>query len=591
MGSIVAAATLLATFVVDAPAGDDPAAAIRTDVDALVKMLDDRWAGRDDEGPSPSARVNRLVAAGDAKLRPVLAEAWKAATTWTAAARYKNPIRQLARFLYSLTETGKTAAQGDDEIVEEDGVVRIRQGDAVGGFGWKGWNGGGFGRKTDDSSPSFAELLKGGKLRKAPRPDVKKALASLDGGKIPETERFAVAKAIGEGCAANKTALQDLLRRQDADPADQWLMTALAWSGSAEAERPLRLEIETLAGRVADGKEAAIPILETACRALKRLRRDALVEEIGKLAGPPREAVLAAAGLDFATSIDLAAIEKTPDGPEKHAMLSAVCARIARGRGDARASSATLTALTKLLAANAASSDESLRAAVLDAAETLLYALNRYPIHTGASSNSGGSTVETKIDGESLGPYPDMATLLASLAADLAKGELSFADPVETSVFELTGGTERADDRALVSDAKNPDPLYASDGDRAPVKIRGETVGEGLRLTLTNVGTAPVAINPLALRYGIAEFTTHEGGGVKPYKQLKLRLGFVRAGVAVPADRLVVLAPKAEFSWTALVRPEHRGADHVSVEMLDSFAVLGKTPAPPLERFSETFVK
>jgi hypothetical protein len=589
-----ATAAALAVFAAGAPAAEDPAAALKGDVDALVKMLDDRWGGRDDGGPSPTARVNRLVAAGDAKLRPVLAEAWRVVTTSSDAERYRNPARQLVRFLYSLAATGGAAAQGDDEILEEDGIVRIRAGDAVGNFGWKGWNGGGFGRRTDESAPPFAEVVKGGKLRKASKPDVKKALAALDAGRIAENERYAAAKAIGEACATNKPALQDLLRRQDADPASPWLLTALAWTASPDAERPLRLEIESLAGRVAEGREAAAPILAAACRSLRRLRNDALVEEAAKLTGAPREALLAAAGLDFATALDVAAVEKAPDAAAKDAALAAACRRIVASHGDERASAATLTALVKLLAASAGAADEALRRAVLDAAEALLYAYNRYPIQSGSSTGDGASESRTTVTGERLGAYPDMASVLASMGKDLAKGDFVFTDERETLLFDMAGGTVRGETKALASDVRSPDSTSAPD-ERSAVRLKGEFVEGGLRLTITNAGAASVAVDPVALRYGTAELTRHEfaggAGGGKPYRQLALFLGFVRAGVATPADRLVVLAPKAEFTWTAPVRPEHRDADHVSVECYGGFAVRGTPAAAPLGPFLETWVK
>lgn len=596
----VAASACVLVLAADTPAADDPAAALKSDVDALAKMLDDRWGGRDDDGPSPTARVNRLVAAGDARLRPVLADAWKAVagpTSVGGAERYRNAVRQLARFLYSLADTGKTAAQGDDELVEEDGVVRIRKGDPTGGFGWKGWKGGGFGRKNDESSPPLADLLKGGKLRKAAKPDVKKALAALDVGKTPESERAAVAKALGEACATNKPGLADLLRRQDADPADRWLMTALAWTGAPDAERPLRTEIESLAPRVAEGKTAAAPILATACWALKRVRRDALVEEVGKLTGPAREAALAASGPDFATSLDLAAIEKASDPAARDALVLAACRRISAADGDARPSPATLTALTKLLAPASASTDATLREAALAAAETLFFAFNRYPIDDGDSSTSGDRETRTKRTGERLGPYPDMAALLASLGRDVDAGDVVFYDEAAATIFDAAPAADAVSGKALFSDVKCPDPRRydAPAEERAPLKLQGVFVAEGLRLTLTNVGAAPLAVDPVALRYGSAEITTEEftgsPGGAAKYRQLKLALGFLRTGVATPSARLVVLAPKECYAWTAAVRPEHRGVDHVCVELEGTFSVRGKAPAARIASFDDTWVK
>src|SRR6185436_13158870 len=130
--------------------------------------------------------------------------------------------------------------------------------------------------------------------------------------------------------------------------------------------------------------------------------------------------------------------------------------------------------------------------------------------------------------------------------------------------------------------------------ERAPVSIAGELVPEGLRVTLTNVGATLVTVNPVALRYGTGELTLHEfsgGGAPRSYRQLKLTLGFVRANTATPADRLVPLAPKMEHSWVVPLRAEDRDVDHICVEMMDGFAIRGKPVAPPLDSFSDAWVK
>src|SRR5262249_51297234 len=151
--------------------------------------------------------------------------------------------------------------------------------------------------------------------------------------------------------------------------------------------------------------------------------------------------------------------------------------------------------------------------------------------------------------GERVGPYPDMASLLTQMGQDLLKGDLLFVDDATTPLFDLAGAAERVEVKPLRSDVRCPDPTRGDtpDGERAPAKLAGEVVAQFLRLTITNVGATPITIDPVALRYGTAEWTKHEvyggPGGAKTYQQLALQLGFVRASPATPADRLVTLAP------------------------------------------------
>src|SRR5437870_4134413 len=84
-----------------AAAAEEPAPPLREDVDALVKTIE---SGGAFEGASPTVRVNRIVAVGDAKLRPVLEQALTIATTVPAARRHQAAARQLVRFLYALPE-------------------------------------------------------------------------------------------------------------------------------------------------------------------------------------------------------------------------------------------------------------------------------------------------------------------------------------------------------------------------------------------------------------------------------------------------------------------------------------------------------
>jgi len=564
-----------------APAVDD--ATLRADVDALVKAMSADAEPAD--GPSPTARVGRLLSAGDARLRPLLDETWRIVTTAEAAKHYAAATKALVRFLYSTTDGGKAAPNVvapavPAPIVEDYGVVRVRRVDDA-------W--------TDDARPAFAALVKGGRPRRIAKPDLTKALAALDAGSIADAETADVAEAVGEACRGNKQATADLLARSDAGADVAWTATALAWSGSPDAEPRLRARVRSIATRAAQPDAAAASMLPGACRALAHVRREALVDEIGRLSGAPRDAACAAAGVDVATCVDVAAASGAVEPAARNAALAAVCRRIVDPRCVVRLSSETTTTLARLLAARADDVDAPLRASVLAAAESWFFGAVRAPAADAAKAASDASPAA-----ELVGPYPDMARALASIGKDVAAGDLVFVEDAEPSLFDLAAVAPSVEWARLSSEVRSPDPAasVAPGADGAPpptVKLTGEVFGQWLRLTLTNVGTAAITVNPTALRYATAEYGVHEtyGGpaGGRTYRRLKLTLGAVRASVATPASRLATLAPNERLPWVIDLRAQDRTIDHVSVELFPTFAVRGAPAAPLLTGFSETWVK
>jgi hypothetical protein len=560
-----------------APPAPDPTPTLRADVDALVKSMTAGAVPAD--GPSPTARVNRLLAAGDARLRPVLDDAWRIVTTMEAAKPYAAATKALVRFLYMTAESGKTAS-----IVEEDGIVRVRRVDEA---------------RPDEAKPAFAALVKGGRPRPPSRPSLKKALAALDAGGVADGEILDVAKAVGESCGANKQAMAELLARFDADADGAWPTTALAWSGSSDAEPRLRARVAALALRASQPEAVAASMLPGACRALEHVRRDALVDEIGKLSGAPRDAAVAAAGVDVAMCVDLATAAGVGEPTTRNAALAAVCRRIVDARVALRISAATSAALARLLASRVDDVDAPLRASVLAAAERWFFGAVRAPA-ADAAKGIAPAAADAKPAAELVGPYPDMAKALASIVKDLAAGDLLFADDEEPSLFDLAAPTPTVEWARLQSDVRSPDPAASvppgADGVPPPtVQLRGEVYGQWLRLTLTNVGPSAITVNPTALRYATAECGVSEiyGGpaGGRTYRRLKLTLGAVRASVATPAFRLLTLAPNERLPWVIDLRAQDRTIDHVSVELFPDFAVRGAPAAPPLMGFSETWVK
>ncbi len=553
-GGVLAALALVAG---GAEAADDPRPALRADVDALVQAL----AGtRPREGESPTARVNGLLAAGDARLRPVLEEAWYVVTTRAAGERFRGPVRRLVRFLWSFTDGDVVVPGGEAAIVEVDGVIRIRAVPRSDDPGLAA-------RPGDDAPPKFGALVRGGRLRAAARPDLRKAFAALDEKGLGDEERLSVAEAIGEACAATRQAVQDLARRADAEPANPWLLTALAWSGAAVAEPRLRAEI----ARVVPGRtRGALAVL---CRALDHVRREALVDQIGKMSTAARDEALVAAGLDVATLVHLASLANATEPKLKRALASAICRRIGERRADQPSTGRTLAAIAGILVSSLDAAETAEREEILAAAASFFF-----------GRDGGGA------------PCPGVGDALATIAKDLASDDLAFAG-TDTSILGLLDQVETGERMPLLTDVKCPDPgrVELADDVRARVRIRGVLVAQWLRLSLTNAGATPITVNPVALRHATAELSRHEvygGPGVdRAYTRVAVRLGCAGAIAVTPADRLVTLQPTESYSWTVTLDPAHRDVEHVSVELTDGFVVRGKPAAPLLAWFLETWVK
>ena len=577
MRTAIVAGTFLALAAAGgADAADDSTDALRRDVASLLAAM----GGADPvDGPSPTALVHRICSAGDERLRPFLQETWMATGPSAAGARWRAPLRRLVSFLFGTSRRDPAASEGETAIFEVDGIVRLRRtpGEAT--------------ARRDEVPWSFGELVEGGTLRKPRAADVRKAVAALAAGTIPQDERPAVAQAVGEACSSSRRSVLDLLSQFDADPSVPWLVTALGWTGSRAVEPALRGRVASLAAN-SDTPRAA---LETACRALRHLDRGALAEEIEKLAGNPRDAAMAAAGLDVAASIDLAAIERASDPAARDAALRDLCRHVRDAAGRSRPSGATTARIVRLFTAGLADADDATRETIAGAAEELLFRGSRAVISR-SSPATGDGAGRTSVTGECIGPCPDAASVLASMAADLDGGLFVFADGAP-SVFDLAGQPDPARARPLRSAVSSPEPAVplAPGPEPQTVRLRGEVIGPVIRLTLKNEGAGPISVNPAALHCGMAEFTERAvyggPGGSRTSTNLKLVLGYVNAFVATPAASLVTVAPGGEFGWGVALRGEHRGATHVSVEMAGSFLVRGRPEARPLTEFAETWVK
>lgn len=573
VGAAAAAACLLAA---GAAAGEPPKDTLRDDLAALVAWVP--LQGRDvpPAGPSPTALTARIVAKGDAKIRPELKTLWRLATTEkTRASQCARGVEETVRFLYGTSDAN-------------EGALRLVEG-AVVSFECKrgDYDFGSFDRKpTAKSAPSFDDLVKGGKLRAATKPQPAKVLALLGKGDIAswtESGKQALARAAGE-CSSGAAAAK-LVEAAAQQPTDPLLGTALAWSGAPEAEAELRGRVASLAARVADGKEAAVPLLAAAAAGLAHVNQSALDEELGKLPAPAQRAAVAAAGTRLSLPFVLGRAESAAADARADA-LALVRSVIADGNGDFAPEDGAR--LVRWL--DGASKDPALRDSALAAADALLYAFNRYPIH----DSSGMNGIDEANEGQRVGAYPDIAVALGRFAEAVAKGGVAFRAGGDSLWDETAASSGGGWGDAAYSKIRSPHPNVGDAPSKSPVGLTGVFSAEGLVLTLMNQSGAPLEVDTTSLGWGCGEWVTTTirkgGGAATSFTSLKLVLGFVRARVETPAANLTLLKPGGTFSWTVGVRDEHRAADHVSVESFPP-DVTGKPLAAVLRGFGETWIK
>ncbi|HEU4394723.1 MAG TPA: hypothetical protein VFS92_04095, partial [Planctomycetota bacterium] len=152
------------------------------------------------------------------------------------------------------------------------------------------------------------------------------------------------------------------------------------------------------------------------------------------------------------------------------------------------------------------------------------------------------------------------------------------------------------EDRAF-SGIPCPIPSWMEATAASPLRLSSEKTESGLRLTLTNAGKAPFAIDPLVLRYPTAEHltVTVKGvpGGPKSFTYLQVEFGHLGGWERwrVPEASIVVLAPGASHSWDLVLRADHAGVDHISIQWFDRFQVDGEPKAPLLRSLGWSWAK
>ncbi len=600
-------AVLLVVAAAGAPparAGDDDA--LRADLSALVSIaagVSDRW-----EGPSPTLLVRRILDAKEKPVRALLEEAWKrAAAEHAPQAQHAAALERTIRFLWSV-EGGAAPAKPDRDRIsfggtvgllrEEQGVVLVRpggSGERGKVMGEPGWD-----RDDDRAPPPFAQLVKGGRWRKAARPDPRKVLDLLLGPGLDawdESERRSLAMAAGEIAAPAEASVARLLERHEAEPADAWVATALAWAGTPPAVEAARRRVAPMAGRVAEGREAAIPILARACLALRRSAPEVLARECAALEGGTREAAYRGAGFPFAAAALLREHDGAADDAGRDAALVTLVRLLSADRfGHGLPAPADLPGVLRMLLRGLRSSDAQTR----EWSETGAY-LMLYPGWRDGTANENMSSNGVSVEGTGarLGPYPDMSFVVPRLEEDLAAGRLTRTIG-DIGLFDapsppIPWGPDHFD--GAYSGIAPAIPFRAEAKPSSPVHLRAEPCERGLRFTLRNASLRPLSVNPVAFRYVCAEFMTMKlGGGPgdrRTFTRLKLSFGHLPGweGWTVAADALVTLPPGGTFQWDTDVRPEHASADHVDVSLLSRMRVPAGSAAPLLDRFGDTWVR
>lgn len=602
-----AAAALLVAASLPAGAADETEE-IRRDVAALVAAA--QGIREDHDGPSPTRLARRLLERKEKAVQAVLKEAWAAATAkGSPAAESAVELERVIRFLHGFDGPADPAPKtGKDRIgfggtlgavYESDGVVLARpggtgeRGKVMGEPGWDRDDGPGTPRK-------FEALVKGGKWRKPGKPDARKLLQRLDDGslaRLADEEKRCFALALGEACGVDAGILPKLLQRFGDDPTDEVLGLAVAGAGAPAAVTDLRSRVGPLAVRVAEGKEAALPLLRRICRGLSRTAPEALAEEIGKLSGGAREAAFLGTGFRAAAPVLAAEYEAAADVAGKEAAFFSMVRLILRASFSREfPAPADMPRVVRIFREMAEGGSDEARRWAEEGAYGLFYMGWRDgEAHLNFSSNE----VSVEATGRRLGPYPDMRTVLGRLDEDLRAGRIAFGEEGPAlfgpTAVEAPGG-ERGHDRAW-SGVPCPIPTWAEATASSPLRLQSERTDAGLRLTLRNEGAAPVALDPVALRYACAEYlpvrVKGAPGGPKEFTYLKLEFGPLGGWKRwrVPAKEIRVLAKGESCSWDVAVAPEHREAGHVSIEIHDEFTVEGACPAPLLRRLGWSWVR
>jgi len=545
------------------PLVNEGPAEARRRFDEIVQTIDRDALELAPGGDSLSKQVFELLQHDPAVVREVEADA-RDACRRAETKRHNNldapPEEQVIRFLHAL-EPRNSATFAHGFAIKSGAVVH----EPDSGIGSNPWM-----RAVGKSDVDFETLVGDRPLRMFERPRAEVLFADLTPHVRENTyglEDMDLAMALGEACASDSAAEAELTRRADRDRSDARLLVALGWSATAPAVDMLERRLTDLPPRDRYEMPWQMYPLKAATLALRHAAPERLDRLLDSLPVERSDQVAVSLGKTELVMRRLAALDATHDVAGRRDAIARLCrvdyfdAQVPSGDDAKRLFHALLEGVD--------SGDAGLRKAALNATETFLYALNRYPVGGSWESNGEGES-ET---GESFGSYAGPAGMLRIVVEDLDAKHIEFHDD------ELSAELRH------VATIPGPSPRGNPSKESVHVRVSAAWTKDGLRLSIKNEGAQPFAVDPVGMRYGRAEVVnvtrTKKGEPSVTTKRLRLDIGFVRAFASVPADQLITLAPGGVHECNLRVREDLRGMEHVDVEIGD-IPVLGESSVPVL---------
>lgn len=529
---------------------------VKTDIDALVRVVE--WGTCVPGRRSATALVLSLGNADAAEVRSALREAWaNAGRPDSYASGSRAAIERTIRFLY-----GRPPARVPDNteyigappaVTLFHGVVvpRASSGAAISGS------------DEDERLPSFHDLVGDHSLIRLDPPKPAALLRLLD--RRPRhwepSEHLSFAAAVGETAARDDPSLEALIDRAKGPGADAYVHVALA---ATQRPRALRALSGLVAGALTPNGERAAgpPVSGIAVRALGE--------------ADPRELLrlLRALPADRADT----ALRHAPPALAVKALAEGVDTR---QPGGARALLRACRWFSFLETLPSGEDGETVL-------EILRDGLRSDPVETRRAAESAVRAVLYRytLTGWHPGVRRESVTPLPQLVADLLdavrQGQIRILDDTPGIYADCPSRVEPFASEDSGTPIGTPSPPKSSEPWEPPPGRRvlsAERDGDTLRLRLRNPLDHPVLIATVALAYGTVEWPTN--GGAEP-PTVTVRVGGVRAWLAIPAGDLKQLGPAEEHAWSVTLPSAVPAEAGIRVEIRDGLEVLGRTSDTPL---------
>lgn len=581
--TMLLAIALLVALAAPAPAADDEVAAARKTFRAIVQeVVTDPRVPR---GRSLTGLVHDLTSHPADVVRAAESKEWSAPASSEIA--YRFAMEQTIRFLHGLPDR---KYDGEIEFGESSGfdadsgavLLRRNSGASHGGPGMEVFNG------------SLHTLVGKAPPRRFPFPTAGALLGTqVDEGDGRDTPRWSdsalldFGMALGEACAADDAGFARLLERAAKRPFERHVLFALGWSRRPEAAERLTQTILDLAGRSSGRGDSCRPSpMDDAVAALGHADANAFARLTAGLTDEQSWFVLGTPRPSAILRQRLADVRGAAAPDDRRAAILRLCAtsrtlrRVPHGEDAPR--------FLGLLVECADGGDAALRAAALSTAGGIF---GEPAAETQAYERLGGLRGECRVEGRSLGALAGAEASLRRLLADVEAGDVAVVEEMlpEAQRAPLVPGWSPAR-----SDAKQrPDLGFSHDDDG--VRVSAEWTDRGLRLRFVHEGKEAVAVNPVALRYGIAHrvVETSRVGTAPPVSEPRFRIQLGVAGLhgRVPPGRLVVLRPGATYTCEIPLLPEFRGEKTLDIDLGWSWTFTVAAPSSvPVLRFRCTRV-